>query len=103
MTAAAAGRPQQVHDLKSWPGDFEAVAVGRKTAEVRRCDDRDFRVGDVLRLREYDPGPDLYTGRQIRVLITHVDRMAGPLILFGAHQGSEEGVPLAMLSIGKIA
>jgi Domain of unknown function (DUF3850) len=42
------------HDLKTWPRFFEAVASGAKPFEWRK-DDRDYRVGDILNLREWAP------------------------------------------------
>jgi hypothetical protein len=41
-----------IHDLKCWPEPFAAILSGEKRHEIRR-DDRGFKVGDVLRLREY--------------------------------------------------
>lgn len=68
---ACQGHPYQIHELKTWPEPFEAVWLGTKLAEYRR-DDRGFQVGDVLRLREYDPQADTYSGRRIEARITHV-------------------------------
>lgn len=42
------------HDLKTWPEFYEAVADGSKTFEVRK-NDRDFKVGDTLLIRHYEP------------------------------------------------
>lgn len=42
------------HDLKCHPHFFAAIAEGKKTFEIRR-NDRDYRVGDTLTLREFDP------------------------------------------------
>lgn len=42
------------HDLKCHPHFFAAIVEGKKTFEIRR-NDRDYRVGDTLRLREFDP------------------------------------------------
>lgn len=42
------------HVLKIWPDSFEAVIDGGKKFEVR-VNDRDYRLGDVLVLREYIP------------------------------------------------
>lgn len=100
-------RPVQ-HDLKSWPADFEAVRVGAKTAEIRRCDDRQFRVNDVLALHEFDPmaneGKGEYSGRLIRVRCTQVDRMAGPRVLCAIGTvGADDVIPFAVLSFGKIS
>jgi len=60
-----------VHELKSWPDSFEAVALGAKTAEFR-LNDRDFRVGDKVKLRYWDPATETYSGRFICGRISHV-------------------------------
>lgn len=43
-----------VHKLKLFPEYFDAVANGIKTFEIRK-NDRDYKVGDTLRLYEFDP------------------------------------------------
>lgn len=50
------------HDLKTRPEYFVAILDGRKTFELRR-NDRDFRVGDRLVLREWVDPLVGYTGR----------------------------------------
>jgi hypothetical protein len=82
-------RPQE-HVLKCWPAGFEAITDGRKTHEFRK-DDRGYRVGDLLILREWDPAqPRLgvadephYTGRQAICHVTYISR--GPE--FGIPEG----------------
>lgn len=61
-----------IHDLKTWPEYFEEVDLERKTFEIRR-DDRAviFKVGDSLRLLEWDPVTKKYTGRKCTRLITY--------------------------------
>ena len=62
------------HELKCWPRYFEPLIQGKKTAEIRK-NDRDFKVGDVLHLREWDPqgkADEHYTGRFAFRTITHV-------------------------------
>ena len=59
------------HHLKTWSGHFEAVIQGVKTFEVRK-DDRGFRVGDILILKEYDPQTEQYTGREARQLVIYI-------------------------------
>lgn len=59
------------HELKCWPEFFVAILVGRKTFEIRR-NDRDFHVGDVLWLREWDPVSVNYTGESVRRKIKYI-------------------------------
>lgn len=49
------------HDLKILPEYFEAVISGRKKFELRK-NDRDYKVGDLFVLREWEPDKG-YTGR----------------------------------------
>jgi len=58
------------HDLKTWPEFFEAVEAGKKTFEVR-FNDRGYKVGDVLRLREWSPQTQVYSGRETKQLVTY--------------------------------
>jgi hypothetical protein len=68
------------HDLKIESPYFQSVVDGIKTAEIR-CNDRDFRVGDQLHLRECQS--DVATGRCVDVIVTHV--VHGPI--HGIEQG----------------
>lgn len=52
------------HELKTWPVFFRAIIDGTKTFEVRE-NDRNFQVGDLLELREYDPDAEDYTGNKV--------------------------------------
>lgn len=61
------------HDLKIWPGYFAAILDGSKTFEVR-VDDRGYAVGDLLRLREWSPVAQEYTGREVTRRVTYVLR-----------------------------
>jgi Domain of unknown function (DUF3850) len=70
----------KTHELKTWPEFFEPISNGKKTAELR-YNDRDYQVGDVLHLREWEPklgewdrhrGAGSYTGRQCWRVVTHV-------------------------------
>lgn len=76
------------HALKTWPEHFAAIKRNEKTLEVRKAD-RDFNVGDVLELREYDPNTQTYSGDRCLRLVTHV--------LVGGQFGIEDGyVALSM-------
>lgn len=59
------------HDLKIWPEYFERVLDGTKTFEVR-LNDRDFRDGDTVTLKEFEPSKDKYTGREASFTIGYV-------------------------------
>ena len=69
------------HELKCWPKFFDAIAVGRKRHDLRRVGDRDFKVGDRLRLREFAPSTEEYTGREQLVEITYVTSAEEPCAL----------------------
>lgn len=62
-----------IHELKTDAGYFQAVYDGDRNFEVRP-DDRDFKVGDVLHLREFDPKEMTYTGRDTRVGVGYILR-----------------------------
>lgn len=59
------------HELKIWPSQFAALLSLDKLHEVRRFD-RDFRIGDYLRLREFEPEAERYTGREVRAIVSWI-------------------------------
>ena len=59
----------QTHDLKIGPDYFDAVSDGIKRFELR-LNDRDFRVGDRLILREWAASG--YTGRCVRCKVDYI-------------------------------
>lgn len=63
-------RPRE-HELKTWPRFFAALLAGTKTFEVRP-DDRGFRVGDSLHLREWHPRRERYTGRECWATVSYI-------------------------------
>jgi Domain of unknown function (DUF3850) len=73
----SAGYIVTVHDLKIWPEYFDDVVDGTKAFEIRK-NDRDYKVGDELLLREWVPPKPFetkgarYTGRQTRKRVTYV-------------------------------
>jgi Domain of unknown function (DUF3850) len=77
------------HELKSWPEFFEPVLRRTKNFELRK-NDRGYKIGDVLLLREWDPKTKIYSGRECRRTVEYV--------LEGIGTGGIE--PLKGLSIG---
>lgn len=59
----------KIHELKTDPGPFQAIKDGIKNFELR-LNDRDFRAGDHLMLREYNLGE--YTGEHLWAEVTYV-------------------------------
>ena len=60
-----------VHELKIEPVYYCQVAAGTKSFELRK-DDREYKRGDELILREYHDGT--YTGRHIRRKVRYILR-----------------------------
>lgn len=59
----------KIHDLKIRPEYFKPVLSGKKKFEIRK-NDRNFKVGDFLTLREY--AENEYTGRREIYKITYI-------------------------------
>jgi len=72
-TPQAPAREAVEHELKCWLGPFDAMAQGHKTFEFRK-NDRDFEVGDTLRLRRFQPIGQKYTGEVMVRTVTHILR-----------------------------
>ena len=66
-----------IHELKILPEYFKAVAGGVKTFELRK-NDRNYKVGDTLLLREWNPIETniitnlSFTGNKVRAKITYI-------------------------------
>lgn len=71
-------RKIMVHELKCWPLYFDAICTGIKSFEMRSEADRTFDRGDVLWLREWQPGVKggHYTGRALLADVIYVLRDA---------------------------
>ena len=58
-----------VHNLKCWSSAFRETVEGRKPYEIR-MNDRDYHLGDILRLWEWKPEPGEATGWVCEVTVT---------------------------------
>lgn len=83
----------KTHNLRTWPDFWEAIAGGEKTFEVRK-NDREFEVGDTLKLNWYFPEKDEYDGSWIEATVTY--------ILYGPAFGVEEGYCVMAIQVGKV-
>lgn len=60
-----------IHELKIYPEYFQSVDAGTKKFELRK-NDRDFKCGDILLLREYEPDTQSYTGDFLLAEVTYL-------------------------------
>ena len=60
-----------VRIIKTLPRFFREVAEGRKRFEWRK-NDRNYKVGDYLILREYYVDSDKYSGRNIVATVSYI-------------------------------
>ena len=80
-----------IHELKCWPEYFNMVLSDKKKFEAR-LDDRNFKIGDELLLKEWNPDYKVYTGRILHRRIDYVLR--------DSYIGLKEGY--VILSLSKI-
>jgi hypothetical protein len=59
------------HHLKSWVGLFQPLYDGTKTHDLRVMD-RDYKVGDICKIWEWNPITREYTGREMFYQITYI-------------------------------
>ena len=90
-----------VHYVKSWLYLYSAAITGMKTHDMRRQTDRDYKVGDVMILQEYDQNKYCYTGREAAVQITYITSPENPCALSG-NGLKEEYVILSIKLIGEL-
>lgn len=60
-----------IHELKCWPGYFLPLCERVKSFEIRK-NDRDFKVGDTLILRQWNPETGYYEWGMIEREVTYV-------------------------------
>lgn len=73
LEAANCVRLPRVHRIKADPGPFRLIWAGLKPFEVRKFD-RDYRVGDMLRISEFDRDSREYSGAWVMARITCIVR-----------------------------
>jgi len=63
------------HELKIWPEFFE-IDLTVKPFEIRK-NDRNYKTGDILVLKEWNQDKEAYTGRTKTVFVTCVFSLIG--------------------------
>ena len=58
----------KVHELKTVQPYYDKIVSGKKRFEYRK-NDRDFQIGDVLCLKEYNYAYDSFTGNSVIVKV----------------------------------
>jgi hypothetical protein len=66
-------QPKKVHEVKVYQECYEPIIKGKKNFELRK-NDRDYKVGDTLLLKEFNRHTGRLTGRQTERYITYVLR-----------------------------
>lgn len=64
-----------IHELKILPEYYQAVIDGLQIFEIR-YNDRNYRVGDVLVLKEWDGENGMYTGRECKKQVMYITNYA---------------------------
>jgi hypothetical protein len=72
------------YEVKSWPWFFEEMISGRKMHDMRDKRDREYKVGDKMLLREFDPRTGDYTGRASIATITYITDNVTPCAMSSA-------------------
>ena len=62
---------KKIHDLKTWRYVFQATKQGRKLFEYRK-NDRDFKIGQYLNLREWNEDKEEYMGDSLLAKIRYI-------------------------------
>lgn len=60
-----------LHEVKSWSHFFDAIKAGKKVHDLRK-NDRNYNVGDVIRLKRYDNINGFFTGESLEAEISYI-------------------------------
>lgn len=74
-------KPKPKNVLKSWSHWFQDIKAGIKTYDLRDMNDRDFHVGEIIRLREYEQFEGKYTGEELDAEIMYITSKDTPCAL----------------------
>lgn len=66
------------YKVKSWTKYFQEIKAGSKKHDMRDRTERDYKVGTILLLEEYDHFNGRYTGETLLVRITYITDAVSP-------------------------
>lgn len=89
------------YKVKSWPQYFRPIVEGSKKHDMRDMDEREYSVGDVLTLQEYDPFGGGYTGYEQDVKVTYITSRETPCA-FSSAMLDRRGCILSFERVGKM-
>lgn len=72
------------YEVKSWPSFFSKMITGRKKHDMRDKRDRDYKVGDKILFREWDPFGGGYSGRTAIFEVTYITSNDSPCSMSSA-------------------
>lgn len=72
-----------IHVVKSWPRFYQPLVAGVRHHELR-INDRDYHIGDLLWLCEYNEKTSTYTGKERIFRITDMTSQDLPCAASGA-------------------
>ena len=62
-------KSNKIHEIKIYPQYYKAIMSGEKTFELRK-NDRNYQVGDILNLKEWDG--ENYTGHSTMRRVSYI-------------------------------
>lgn len=89
------GLPAYDYEVKSWPQFFEPMVSGKKLHDMRDKRDREYKIGDRMLLREFDPFGTGYSGRVAIATITYITSNETPCAMSSVGLGND----MAILSV----
>jgi len=78
-------------EKKIWPEFFQRILTGEKNYEIRLAN-FDVLDGDILRLKEWNPKTEEYTGRELERKVKKVVTISSPTRFYTKEQIEKYGL-----------
>ena len=83
---------KKIHEVKSWCYLYSAAISGIKTHDFRDMTERDYKIGDYIKFKEFDQTIGKFTGREAMFEITYVTDRNTPCAMSSCALGQNYGV-----------